>query len=197
MTTQIASIDPRFPGLSAEVVVGYLGAPEHTVAEVIDGNLYVMPRPRPRHGHAASRLGRRLGPVSDPIGDEPGGWVILDEPELRLGPRPDIVVPDLAGWRRERTPEIPEEAAITLAPDWVCEVFSEGTEVLDRVRKMRVWRREGVGHVWLVSPELHTLEVYRLERGRYTLVETYEGDEAVRAEPYGVIELPLGALWRV
>jgi Uma2 family endonuclease len=192
-----AATDPRFPGLRPEVVAGYLDAPDNVVAEVIDGELFTQPRPRPRHSHAASRLGRRLGPWSDPIDDEPGGWVILDEPELHLGPRPDIVDPNLAGWRRERMPEIPDEAAITLRPDWVCEVLSDRTEAIDRGRKMRVFRREGVGHVWLVSPEPRTLEVYRLENGRYSLLDTYEGDAGVRAEPFDAIELPLGVLWKV
>ncbi|HEU4409139.1 MAG TPA: Uma2 family endonuclease [Polyangiaceae bacterium] len=184
-----------FPGLRPEVVAGYLDAPEHMVAEVVDGELFVTPRPRPRHAHASSRLGRRLGPFSDPIGDEPGGWLILDEPELHLGPRPDIIDPDLAGWCRERMPRLPDEAAITTPPDWVCEVLSDRTEALDRGRKIRVFRREGVGHVWLVSPELRTVEVYRLENGRYSLLDTFEGEQFVRAEPFELVELALGALW--
>ena len=190
-------IDPRFPGLRPEVVSGYLQAPEHLVAEVIEGELSLMPRPRPRHAHAASRLVRRLGPFSDPLGDDPGGWVILVEPELHLGPRPDILDPDLAGWRREHMNAIPEEAAISLAPDWVCEVLSDRTEALDRGRKMRVWRRERVGHVWLVSPGPRTLEVYRLENGRYSIVDTYEGDASVCAEPFDAMPLALGGLWNL
>ncbi|MCU0683571.1 MAG: Uma2 family endonuclease [Polyangiaceae bacterium] len=195
------AIDPsfgaqaRFPGLRPEVLAGYLDAPEHVVAEVVDGELFLLPRPRPQHAHASSRLGRRLGPFSDPIGDEPGGWVIFNEPELHLGARPDIIDPDLAGWRRERMPRLPDEAAIVLPPDWVCEVLSDRTEALDRGRKMRIFRREGVGHVWLVSPELRTVEVYRLENGRYSLLDTFEGEQVVRAEPFELVELPLGALW--
>lgn len=93
-------------------------------------------------------------------------------------------------------PELPDEAAITLVPDWVCEVISASTEAIDRGRKRRIDRREGVGHFWLLSPELRTLEVYRLENGRWTEVETYEGDAVVRAEPFEAIELPLAALWQ-
>lgn len=81
-------------------------------------------------------------------------------------------------------------------PDWVCEVISASTEAIDRGRKRRIYRREGVGHLWLLSPELRTLEVYRLENGRWTEVETYEGDAVVRAEPFEAIELPLAALWQ-
>ncbi|MBI5515127.1 MAG: Uma2 family endonuclease [Deltaproteobacteria bacterium] len=176
-------------------------------AEVVDGELVVMPRPRRQHARASSRLGHRLGPFDDPQGDDPGGWVILDEPELHLGPLPDIVDPDLAGWRRERIPDdflAPEAPAhIALSPDWVCEVLSERTEAVDRGRKMRIWRREKVGHVWLLSPELKTLEVYALAaqetpagvRDRYSLVDTYEGNARVRAEPFEALELDLAALW--
>jgi Uma2 family endonuclease len=39
----------------------------------------------------------------------------------------DIVVPDLAGWRRERLPHLPKAAFFSLAPDWICEVLSPST----------------------------------------------------------------------
>lgn len=191
--------DPRFPNLAPEVVEGYLAAPEHMVAEVIDGDLHLLPRPRRRHGLASSRLGARLGEFSDPDEGDPGGWVILDEPEIHLGRRPDIVVPDLAGWRNARVPEnfLSDDAPayFDLAPDWVCEVLSPRTEGIDRGRKMRVWRREGVGHVWLIDPTLATLEIYRLSPEGFVLVDTHEGDVVVRAEPFDAIELPLRALW--
>lgn len=193
--------DPRFPNLSSDVVRGYLDAPEGMVVEVIDGELSLMPRPRPRHAHAATRLARRLGGFSDPVGDDPGGWVILVEPELHLGPTPDIVVPDLAGWRRARFPEgaFDEEAPghLAVAPDWACEVLSQRTEASDRGKKMRVYRREGVGHLWFVAPAVQTVEVYQLERQRYVLLETYEGEERLRAAPFEEVEIPLAVLWQV
>jgi len=168
------------------------------VAEILDGELHTFPRPARRHTRAASRLGRRLGPFDDDDGD-PGGWVILDEPEVHLGPKPDKVVPDLAGWRRERMPDaLGDETSppyYETPPDWVCEVLSERTERTDRGKKMRIYRREGVRHLWLLSPVLQTLEVYRLEGKRWVLLETYEGDDAVRAEPFDAIELRLSLLW--
>jgi Uma2 family endonuclease len=181
--------------VAPEVWAAYNAAPEHEVAEIIDGELHVMPRPRARHARTASGLGMKLGPPFD-LGDGgPGGWILLDEPELRLGPRPDVLVPDLAGWCRERMPELPDVAAFELAPDWVCEVLSERTEATDRGKKRRIYRREGVGHLWLVNPETRTLEVYRLEGGRWLEVDTFEGDAVVRAEPFDAIELDLAVLW--
>ena len=192
-------MDPRFPNLSPEVVAGYLGASETMVAEVIDGDLSLLPRPR--HANAATRLARRLGGFFDPIDDEPGGWVVLVEPELHLGALPDIVAPDLAGWRRARFPEdaLDDDAPafLSVAPEWVCEVLSPRTESLDRGKKMRVYRREGVTHLWYVNPEVQTVEVYRLESGRYALLDTYEGDAVIRAEPFDAVELPLASLWRL
>lgn len=193
--------DPRFPGLRPDVVAGYLQAPETMVAEVMDGELFVMPRPRRQHAHAATRLLRRLGPFHDPIGDNPGGWVILVEPELHLGSKPDIVVPELAGWRRERVPAdfLADDAPahVDLPPDWVCEVISERTQAQDRGKKRRIYRRERVGHYWLADPRDQTIEVYRLDNGRWVEVDTYEGDAAVRAEPFESIELDLAAVWRL
>ena len=125
--------------------------------------------------------------------------MLLDEPEIHLTPKPDIVVPDLAGWRRERMPDAvgaddapPHDE---VAPDWVCEILSPSTEALDRGKKMRIYRREGVNHAWLITPLARTLEVYRLEGGRWMLLDTFEDDSTVRAEPFDAIELSLAVLW--
>lgn len=170
-----------------------LKVPDHLVAEIVDGELHTSPRPASRHAVAASGLGGQIWSPFHRGRGGPGGWWILDEPELHLGE--DILVPDLAGWRRERMPAIPDAAYFTLAPDWACEVLSPSTERLDRVRKLPVYAREGVRHVWLVNPSARTLEVLRLEGGRWVVVATHGGDDPVRAEPFDAIELDLGALW--
>lgn len=173
-----------------------LDAPPNRVAEVLFGVLHTFPRPAVRHARAGSRLGSRLGGPFDEGRDGPGGWVILDEPELHLGGEPDIAVPDLAGWRRERMPRIPRDAAfLALPPDWVCEVLSPSTQAIDRSDKMDLYRREGVRHVWHVEPIGETLEVFRLEEGRWIELAVWRGAQPVRAEPFDAIELALGALW--
>ncbi|KFA91986.1 Uma2 family endonuclease [Archangium violaceum] len=167
--------------------------PPNVVGEIVGGELYASPRPASPHARAASRLGGELmGPFDRGRGG-PGGWVILDEPELHLGE--DVLVPDLAGWRRERMPEMPHTVGFTLAPDWACEVLSPSTARLDRARKMVVYAREGVRHFWLVDPLLQTLEVYRLENGRWSLLGTHAGGVTVHAEPFEALALELGALW--
>jgi len=182
----------------SKVEAAFAATPETVVAEILDGELHTMPRPRPRHARVATRMARRLGPFDDDPG-EPGGWVILLEPELHLGPRPDKLVPDIAGWRRGRLPSSifadDADGHVTIPPDFTCEVLSDRTERNDRGKKMRIYQREGVQHVWLVSPTLETLEVYRLESTHWTLVETFEGGAVVRAEPFDAVELPLAALW--
>ena len=194
-------LDPEFPNLRAEVVEAYRNAPTNVVVEVIDGELFTMPRPRPRHARATTRLAGRLAPFDDPGDDDPGGWDILIEPELYLGTKPDIIDPDLAGWRAGRLPPaiFTDDASVGIAvvPNWVAEILSPTTERTDRGFKMRAYRREGVAHVWLLSPVSQTLEVYRLEGGRYSLIETYEGDARVRVEPFDAIELPLSAFWAI
>jgi Uma2 family endonuclease len=178
-------------GNPPEVEVAFQAAPPEMVAEIIDGELSLMPRPRPRHARAALRLARYLGEFDE----EGGGWVILMEPELHLGSKPDKVVPDVAGWRRERMPEVPDEAAITIAPDWVCEVLSDRTRRLDRGKKQPTYAREGVKHLWFADPEAQMVEVFRLEGPRWLLVATVEADARVRVEPFEAVELPLSALW--
>ncbi len=169
--------------------------PPNVVGEILGGELYASPRPRPRHSRATVRLSTALGPFDRDPGEEgPGGWVLLGEPELHLGG--EVLVPDLAGWRRERMPELPEEVGITLAPDWVCEVLSPSTVAIDRGRKMGSYAREGVRHLWLVDPGVQSLEVYRLENGRWSLLGTHLGEVTVHAEPFEALGLELGRLWR-
>jgi len=167
--------------------------PPHQVGEILGGELFVSPRPAPRHAVASSALGGELfGPFQRGRGGS-GGWWILDEPELHLGP--DVLVPDLAGWRRERMPHIPDASFFTLAPDWVCEVLSPSTAKVDLVRKLPRYAEAGVRHAWLIDPVLLALEVFRVEEGRWVLLSTFTGNDRVRAEPFESIELELEALW--
>ena len=179
-------------GLKRATYDDVLAAPENKVAEILDGELFLSPRPAPRHLLASSRLGGALVPFEDGQGG-PGGWWILDEPELHFGE--DVVVPDLGGWRRERLPAIPDTAFFSLAPDWVCEVLSPSTERVDRGRKLRIYAAAGVAHAWLVNPLERTLEVLRLRDGAWTIVAVCGGSDAVRIEPFEAIELALGRLW--
>jgi Uma2 family endonuclease len=170
-----------------------LKVPDHLVAEIIDGELYTSPRPASPHARASSILGGILVTSYDLGSAGPGGWWIIDEPELHLGPH--VLVPDLGGWRRERMPQYPNAAWFELAPDWVCEVVSPSTGRLDRVKKMPKYAANGVSHLWLLDPLLRTLEVYKLEERRFFVLSSHEGDEKVRAEPFDGIETPLASLW--
>jgi hypothetical protein len=172
-----------------------LAAPAHVVAEVIRGALSVLRRPRPLHARTTSRLTMRLAGFDGDGEDGPGGWVILDEPEIHLGS--EIVVPDLAGWRRERMPEIPTELPyFQLNPDWACEVLSPSTVRIDRGEKREIYAEHGVSHLWLIDPDAQTLEVLRLDGSTYRFVATDTQDARSRAEPFDAIELPLASLWQ-
>jgi Uma2 family endonuclease len=170
--------------------------PPHQVGEIIDGVLYAQPRPAILHAHSSSVLLGELEPAFGRGREGPGGWIILFEPELHVGDELDILVPNIGGWRRERMPELPDTAFVTLPPDWVCEVVSPSTQKLDRSKKLPVYQRERVTHVWLVEPIARTLEIYRLDGESYRLVITHADVERCRAEPFEAIELELGALWQ-
>jgi Uma2 family endonuclease len=170
-----------------------LAVPDSMVAEIVDGRLYASPRPSSLHASASMALGQELGPPFRSGRGGPGGWILLFEPELHLGEH--VLVPDLAGWRRSRMPELPDAAYLTLAPDWVCEVLSPRTVSLDRVRKLAAYGGTGVGHAWLVDPQARTLEVLRRDGALWTLAGSWEGDTRVRAEPFEALELDLALLW--
>ncbi len=168
--------------------------PDTMVAQIIHGQLIVMPRPAPKHALASSSLGDELvGPYQKGRDDGPGGWWILDEPELHLDWH--ILVPDLAGWRRERLPTLPDEAFFALPPDWVCEVLSPATGQLDRVDKLPLYAEFGVSHAWLVDPDLRTLEVFALHDTRWQLECAFKAEDKVCAPPFQAITFNLGGLW--
>ena len=167
--------------------------PADRVGELIDGTLYSSPRPAAPHAAVSSRLGGELYQPFERGSGGPGGWILLDEPELHFDG--DVLVPDLAGWRLERMPRVPRVAAITLAPDWVCEVLSPSTRALDRTAKLPLYARERVRHVWLMDPDACTLEVFRLDGAHYVLRAVHSGPAVVRAEPFEALELKLAILW--
>ncbi|MFP2931863.1 Uma2 family endonuclease [Pyxidicoccus sp. 3LG] len=167
--------------------------PDHVVGQLIDGELIVMPRPASPHGVASTVLGALLLTAFQIGQRDRGGWWFLDEPELHFGE--DVLVPDMAGWRRERLPEMPRVPYHTLAPDWICEVLSPSTEKLDRKRKREIYAREGVEHVWLVNPATRMLEVFRRQGETWEPRGTYSGVARIRAEPFEALELDLGTLW--
>lgn len=173
----------------------YLALPEHVVGELVGGAMHVSPRPAPRHAYASSRLGVKLGGLDAGDGDEPGGWWILDEPEIQLVPR-EVVSPDLAGWRRARMPALPATAHFELPPDWVCEVLSPSTAAWDRSVKLPLYAEHGVPHAWLIDPVLRTLEVFALDVDRrYKLVTVARDGAKLRVPPFEALELDLAGLW--
>ena len=127
----------------------------------------------------------------------PGGLSDLDEPEVHLGPRPDKLVPDLAGWRRERWLGGPDRVGITVIPDWICEVLSPSTEVVDRGEKVAIYARENIAFAWLIDASQQTVEVYKLNGGRWGALATLRGNTVVRAEHFDAIEIDLAALWTI
>lgn len=173
----------------------YLAVPDHQRAEIIDGTLYVAPRPSSVHADAATGVvGELRGPFQRGRGG-PGGWRILFEPELQLVDL-EPMVPDVAGWRLERMPTMPRVAHFKMAPDWICEVLSRSTESVDRDRKMPIYAAQGVGHVWLIDPIAKMLEVHSLgEDRRWRHVRVFEGSGLVRADPFAELEFDLSSLW--
>jgi len=170
-----------------------LDAPAHLVAEILDGTLHTHPRPAMPHGLATLALGTDLSNPFQFGRGGPGGWWIAFEPELHLGE--EIVVPDLACWRRERMPEYSQTASVALAPNGVCEVLSASTRKVDLHQKRPLYAREGVNHLWLVDPTERTLEAFELREGKWLLIGSAKGDDPVRIPPFDAIVFNLGDLW--
>lgn len=171
-----------------------LAAPENMVAEIINGELVLSPRPASRHGRAATRISGNLHPFDKKPSDAtPGGWHIVIEPELHLGAQ--VVVPDLAGWRRERMPQFLDVPWFELVPDWVCEIASPSTQRYDRIMKSAIYLDAGVAWMWLVTPHDQRVEVFEAVGGRWTVVKTAVGDEPERLPPFDALELDVASWW--
>ena len=170
-----------------------LKVPENLVAELIDGDLYTSPRPAGPHADTSSVLGMLIGLPYRLGRGGPGGWWIIDEPELHLDEQ--VLVSDLAGWRRERMPRIPRDHRFVIPPDWVCEVLSPATARIDRGKKMRIYAEHDVRWMWIVDPIARLFEVFTFEGERWSLVHTHSGNDVVRAEPFPEAEIDLASIW--
>ncbi len=167
--------------------------PAHMVGQIIDGELIALPRPAVRHAHVSSALGSALFQGFGGGGEGPGGWWILFEPELHVGP--NVLVPDIAGWRRSRLPELPDTAALELAPDWVCEVLSPSTERIDRLKKANIYAHHGVEWLWLVGPAAGLIEVFRLKDGVWSREAAVDTEAPAALPPFEALELNLPSWW--
>ncbi len=167
---------------------------ENRVGEIINGELHSMPRPSPKHANVSSSLmGEIWGPYRLGRHGGPGGWWILSEPEIQLGEH--TIVPDLAGWKKESLPSLPETNWFSVPPDWVCEILSPGTMRIDRIIKMPIFAHHGVSFLWMINPFIKIFETFRLESGLWLLLNTFMENDKVRAEPFEKIEIDLKYLW--
>lgn len=169
--------------------------PDNMTGEIISGELIVTPRPSRKHTYATSALGSEII-HSYQFGRNggPGGWIVIIEPEIKLGEH--TMVPDLAGWKEERYPDEEPYNWISVPPDWVCEMLSPATRRLDRMEKMPIYAQYEVSYLWLADPVEKTLEVFRLKEGEWVVTRLFTDDARVRAEPFTEIEINLSDLWR-
>jgi Uma2 family endonuclease len=170
-----------------------IDAPPTMVAEIAGGRLHLHPRPASRHARATFIIAGQLhGPFQSGPG-APDGWHFAIEPELHFGD--DVLVPDLAGWRRERMPVYPDAPFFTLAPDWACEILSPSTRRFDVTEKRALYGANGVAHLWMVDPEARTLETFKLGPGGWLVGAAFKEGDDVRALPFETLTVPLNALW--
>ncbi|HYV46950.1 MAG TPA: Uma2 family endonuclease [Myxococcaceae bacterium] len=167
--------------------------PEGMNGELVDGQLFAWPRPTMGHAHLAGVLLYELHGSFDLGKGVHGRWWIFREPELHFGP--NVVIPDLAGWRRERLPKMPDVPFMELAPDWICEITSRSTASFDRVNKLPVYLKAGVAFAWLVDPTSRTIEALQKVKDHWTLIGNFPGDAPARIEPFEAHEFDLSTLW--
>ena len=172
-----------------------IDAPENMVAELIDGELHLMSRPAPAHAKAYSKLGGLLNTSFDWGINGPGGWRIIDEPELHLEIESRVLVPDMAGWKLETMPKLPKTKYFAVMPDWVCEILSPSTSKMDVEVKMPLYAQAGIGHFWLVDPNAKTLKAFELQGSKWAQIADLKDADTVSAPPFDAISFDLAELW--
>lgn len=182
------------PARKAPTLADLDALPSHIKGEIIEGVLYTMTRPRGRHQRTGLAIGGELRGPFDLGRNGPGGWWILPEPGIELPNTPEIS-PDLAGWRRERLPTLPDDGPLRVVPDWVCEILSPSTRRHDLLVKKPYYARIGVGHHWLIDLAAQTLTSYRLEGTRWVELAVYGDEREVRIEPFADVALDVAAWW--
>jgi len=177
-------------GRKRATVEELLTLPDDARAELIEGSIVHLPPPLPEHGHGKGAVIHYIGGPFDHDDGRggPGGWWILSEIDVEIGG--DVVRPDVVGWRRERLPAPWGMRPIRVAPDWICEALSPSNERHDRVYKMNLYARGGVGFYWILDPAERILEAFELREGGWTLV----GDKA-RVRPFEAVEIELDRLF--
>ena len=182
------------PSMKPPTLADLDALPPGIVGEIIEGVLYTMTRPRARHQRTATRISSKLGDPFDEGRGGPGGWWIIAEPGIELPNTPEIS-PDVAGWRRERMPELPADEPIRVVPDWVCEILSKNTRRHDQIVKMPYYARIGVAYAWVVDLEARVMIAYRLESGAWRTIGTYSEETEARIEPFDVVPLNVAEWW--
>ncbi len=181
------------PAIKQATYQDIIDLPENIVGEIINGRLETHPRPAPKHAVASSSIGAELVSPFQKGRNGPGGWWIIDEPECHLDH--DILVPDIAGWRRSKMPALPATAWFDVVPDWVCEILSPSTARVDRIVKMPIYARLGVAYLWLIDPILQTLEAYELHDQHWLLTGSYADDQQIAVAPFNEHTFSLSDLW--
>ncbi|MEJ7812322.1 MAG: Uma2 family endonuclease [Gemmatimonadaceae bacterium] len=124
--------------------------------ELIGGELFVTPAPRPVHQHACALLWSAL---RDYVRSAGVGEVYASPADIELEPgtivQPDVFVTPRVGGRRPR--EWSEVAALTLA----VEVVSPSSARADRVVKRAFFARMGVPEYWVVDLDARVVERWR------------------------------------
>lgn len=167
--------------------------PENIVGEIMNGQLETHPRPTPKHALAAGSIGDELISPFQKGNNGPGGWWILPEPECHL--KEQVLVPDLAGWRKKRMPTLPETAWFDIVPDWVCEILSPSTSRIDRIVKMPIYAELEVNYLWLIDPVLQTLEAFELKNKHWVLMGSFADNTTLSIAPFAEHTFSLSVLW--
>ena len=147
MQTTVPTSAPRTRPSFDQLYARIRGLGEGVTGQILEpGVVSTMSRPGVPHARSQSLIDHWLQQYDRLRGGK--GWWILREMEVRL-PGDLLAVPDIAGWRVERVPRLPEENPLTVIPDWCCEVLSPSTARPDRVLKLPLYAQAGVQ--WILA----------------------------------------------
>ena len=158
--------------------------------EIIDGELYVSPSPKPAHQIVVGNLHFLIRGylVAHPLGQ------LFLSPLDVVFSKFDVVDPDLLFISNARR-HVVTESNVAGSPDLAIEVLSRSSRRTDEVKKRKLYERFEVVEYWIVDPDLKTVKVYRRANAgeRRERIGEYhvEAADAVTSPIFPGLELPL------
>jgi Uma2 family endonuclease len=152
----------------------YKMLPEGTLAELIEGKIYMSPSPMRRHQRVVTLLGGRLAVYAE---ENQLGEVYVSPFDVYLDETNNAVQPDIIFVSTANLSIVGDH--IHGVPDMLIEVLSPGNQMNDLKIKKNLYQKAGVREYWIIDPNTKEATGFFLEDTQY--VEFYKAKRSIHS----------------